>query len=266
MGSISDYLEDTWLDHILGTAGYTRETTLYVGLSTADPTDDASGMAEPSGNNYAREALTDASWTTASSRATNYNAVITFNTASGSWGTISHYFICTHLSNTNWGTDVELIAHGSLNTPKAVTSGNTPSIAAAEIDVSLTAGAIATYLANEMLDHTFKNSSYSAPTIYAVLSTANPGDTFAGLSEPSNNYSRVAHSAWDAASGGASENTGTIQFPTPSGTWGLITYGGLMDNSAGGNGLFYGTATPNQTVGSADDVEYPDGAFDISIS
>lgn len=266
MGSLSDYAEDAWLDHVLGTSVYTREANLYVLLSTADPLDDASGIAEPSGNGYARLILTDANWTTAAARSINYNALLTFAQASGAWGTISHYGICTHLTNSTFGTDVELIAHGSLNTSKAVVDGNTPSIAAAEIVVSLNAGDISTYLANEMLDHTFLDAAYTPPTIYVCLSTASIGDDFAGLTEPANNYARPTHAAWDAAAAGASENTGVIQFATPNGTWGLITYAGLMDAVTSGNGLFWETATPNQTPGSGDDVEFADGEFDISLS
>lgn len=268
MGNISNYLENKWLDHILKVASYTRETTLYVGLSTADPLDDASGISEPAGGAYARLALTDANWTAAAARATNYNALLTFVQATGAWGTITHWFICTHLSNTTWGTNVELIAHGSLTTPKSVVSGNTPSIAAGEIEISVNSGAMSNFLAHEMLDHTFLNSAYTPPTnIYAALSTANPTDAFTGLTEPSgNNYARVAHNSWDAAVAGASENTGVIQFATPSGSWGLITYGALLDAITGGNGLLYATATPNQTPDSGDDVEYPDGTWDVTLA
>jgi hypothetical protein len=270
MGSISDFLEDAWLDHVLKTATYTRGTTLYVGLSIADPLDDASGMSEPVGNNYAREALTDASWVAAAARSTNYNALITFNQASGSWGTISHYFICNHLSNTNWGTDVDLIAHGSLNVSKAVVNGNTPSIAAAEIVISLNAGGITTYLANEMLDHTFRDESLAVPTnVCIALCTADPGDGATGdnITEPAgNNYSRCTHNAWDTAAAGASENTGVAQFAVPSGSWGLITHVCLCDAATSGNALFHGTATPNQTPDNGDDVEYADGDLDISIT
>jgi len=268
MGTISNYLENKWLDHILKTAAYTREATLYIGYSQADPTDDASGVTEPSpANGYARQALTDANWTAAASRATNYNAQISFPQATGSQGTITHWFICTHLSNTNFGTDVELIAHGSLSTQKSIVSGNTPTIAAGEVEVSINSGGMSNYLAHEMLDHTFLDSSFAQPTnIYAGLSTANPGDDFSGLAEPGgSNYARVQHNSWDAAAGGASENTGTIQFPTPSGSWGLIAYGALFDASSGGNGLLYATATPNQTPSNGDDVEYPDGTWDVTL-
>ena len=40
MGSLSDYVENKILDHCMKTSAYTPATHLYVGLSTANPTDD----------------------------------------------------------------------------------------------------------------------------------------------------------------------------------------------------------------------------------
>lgn len=270
MGSISDHLEDTWLDHILGTTTYTPETNLYIGLSTADPLDDASGIAEPSGNGYARKVHN--SWNAAATRAIDNNGVITFAAATGAWGTISHYFICNHLSNTTFGTDVELLAHGSLSTSKSVVDGNTPSIADTEISVSLNAGAFSDLLVVEMLDHTFGNGSYTSPTISVGLSTSTPADAGTGVTEPSgNNYARVTVGTWDASSGGASANTSDINFNTPSGSWGLITYAVIGDhatNTTWGtdvNLLMYGTVT-NQTPDDGDTVKFPAGDFDITLT
>ena len=96
MGSISNYLENELLDHILGTGAYTKPT-VYVGLSTADPTDDASGNAEPSGNAYARVA--HSAWDAATSRATENTGTCTFPQATGSWGTITHW-TTSHRCNT----------------------------------------------------------------------------------------------------------------------------------------------------------------------
>ena len=57
MGSISDFLEEELLDHIFN-AAYAPPGTVYLGLSTADPGDDAAGLAEPVGGGYGRIAIT----------------------------------------------------------------------------------------------------------------------------------------------------------------------------------------------------------------
>jgi len=258
-GSISDYLENELLDHVFGNGAYSVPTHIYIALSTADPTDDASGLAEPSGNNYARKAHD--TWNTAASRALTNDGAITFNQASGSWGEITHYAIFDAL------TDGNMLAHGALSTSKTVVSGNTPSIADEEIEISFTSGGISTHLANELLDHVFKVGSYSPPTIYIALSTANPGDDASGKSEPSGNgYAREACSGWDAAASGATENTAAITFDTPSGSWGEITHVAIMDALTNGNMLFYGTATPNQTPDNGDTVQYAAGDLDVSMT
>ena len=260
MGSISDYLENELLDHVMGVGAYTPPSTVYIGLSTADPTDDASGLAEPSGNNYARESL---SFNAAASRKVENASQITFNQASGAWGTITHYALFDALSGGN------MLAHGSLSTPKEVVSGNTPSIAAQEVDVEFSSGEISNYLALALLDFAFRNVSYSQPTIYAGLATANLADDTTGstVTEVSgNNYSRKAHSAWSAASGGATDNTGAVTFDTPSGSWGTVTAAFLADAASAGNILFYENTITEQEPGNGDTVQFPDGDLDISIS
>jgi len=261
MGSISNFLEDELLDHVMGVGAYTVPTNICIGLSTADPLDDASGLAEPSGNGYARVTLN--TWNTAASRAITNNGVITFPTATGAWGTITHWAIFDAATSGN------MLAHGSLSASKAVVSGNTPSIASAAISVSFSTGGITTFLANELLDHVFKVGSYTPPTIYVALCTVAPDDASTGsnITEPSgNNYARKAHSAWDAASAGHTENTGAISFNNPSGSWGTITHCCICDAATVGNALWYGTATPNQAPTSGDTVSYPDGALDITLT
>ena len=53
MGSFTDHWENEILDHLFGKGSYTPPT-IHVGLSTADPGDDGTGLSEPSGNGYGR--------------------------------------------------------------------------------------------------------------------------------------------------------------------------------------------------------------------
>jgi len=271
MGSISDFWENEMLDHVLGVGAYTAPT-IYVGLSTADPLDDASGIAEPSGNNYARVA--HASWDAAAARKTSNTGTVTFNTASGPWGTITHWFLCDHASNTTWGTNVNLLAHGSLAASKSVVSGNTPSFADDELDVSFSAsgsgGGWCDLLCNEMLDHVFGVGSYTAPTLYVGLSTGTPLDDGTGAVEPSGNgYARQAVGACSASSGGTSDNDAQILFDTPSGSWGTITHAVVtnhISNAFGNTVNLMWVDVTDQAVGSGDTVDFAAGALDFSLS
>lgn len=128
--SFSDYSENKVLDHLFGKLAFAMPT-VYVALSTADPLDDASGIAEPVGNSYARVATSAADWNSASGGAIDNAAAITFNTATGSWGIITHTATYDSTSGGN------MLAHGELDSPQAVGSGETIKFAAGELDVTL---------------------------------------------------------------------------------------------------------------------------------
>ena len=129
-GSFGDYAENKILDHITGKTSFTKPTA-YVALSTADPTDDGSGIAEPSGNGYARVATDAADWNAASGGATSNAADISFPTATGSWGEISHFAIFDAASGGN------MLAHGDLDSPQTISTDQIARFAAGELDITL---------------------------------------------------------------------------------------------------------------------------------
>ena len=130
MGSFADYWENEILDHLFGKGSY-MPPVIYVGLSTTDPTDDASGLAEPSGNSYARVATSGADWNTASGGTIDNANDISFPQASGSWGTLTHFALFDAASGGN------MLAHGALSISKTISSGDTAKFSAGDLDVSL---------------------------------------------------------------------------------------------------------------------------------
>lgn len=260
MGTISDFLENELVDHIFGNGAYTPPTTVYVGLSTADPTDSGSGLSEPVGNGYARVAI---SFDAAASRLLNQTSEISFPKATGSWGTITHYTLHDALTSGN------LMGSSALTASKTIVSGKTPKIPAGTIDVSITSGAASDYLANTLLDFAFRNQSFSVPTLYVgwaetAIADATTGST---VDEPEmTGYARVAHSAWTTASGGATTNTGVINFGQWTGTGETMEANFIADSgtTGAGNILVYDN-TPSFSVDSGDYVEIPDGDADVSI-
>ena len=125
--SFADFLEGELLDHLFNIGAYSAPT-MYVGLSTADPTDDASGLAEPSGNGYVRIAC--AAWSRSGNEIDNDSAV-TFAEASGSWGEITHAGLFDAESSGN------LLLSFALDTPRTITSGITPRFSAGELNITL---------------------------------------------------------------------------------------------------------------------------------
>jgi hypothetical protein len=129
-------------------------------------------------------------------------------------------------------------------------------------------GSFADHWENEILDHLFGKGSYTPPTIHVGLSTADPGDSGTGLSEPSGDgYARVSTAAadWNSASGGSLDNANVIEFPQATGSWGTITHFALFDASTGGNMLAHGSLTQSKMIASGDTARFAAGDLDVSL-
>lgn len=105
----------------------TAPEVVYIALSTEDPLDDASGIAEPNGNGYARVAHSE--WLETELAMWNDGKIV-FPLATGDWGVITHYAIY------NESIDGEMLACGRVVRSKTVSNGYTCSIASGAIRLS----------------------------------------------------------------------------------------------------------------------------------
>ena len=108
------------------------------------------------------------------------------------------------------------------------------------------------YLENRVLDHITGRSSFTMPTAWVALFTANPTDAGGGTETTYGSYARVATSAgtWGAASGGSITNSGAaITFPACTSGTATITGFGAYDASSAGNLLWYGTCSLSVSSG-----------------
>lgn len=121
------------------------------------------------------------------------------------------------------------------------------------------------FLELEVLDHVFRNSAYTAPSnIYVALFTAAPNDAGGGTEVSGNGYARQVM-AFSAASSGSISNSGSVEFPTATGSQGTISHMGLFDASSSGNLLAYGALTASKTVGSGDVFRFNASSVTISL-
>jgi len=261
MGSLSNYSENKILDHILKVASFTAPSYVYMALSTADPTEDGSGIAEPSGFGYVRVSVPY--WSAASARATQNVELITFPEARGSWGIITHFALYDAIITGN------MLAYGALTDPITVGNSDSISFGAGMVDIVAPAAGLSNAYANKILDHLFMVTSLSVPgNIFVALATAaildsDDGDT---ISEPADGYARLAHNVWDAAASGASENTGEITFAASSGDWDETPYFALLDAGTSGDVILHGTLDAAITVSSGDVAHWNAGALDITLT
>lgn len=280
MGSLSNYSENALLNHIFGTA-YSRPATVYLALCTADPGEAATGasMSEvANANNYARKAIT---FGAASSRRITQSGGVTFDTASGAWGTVTHWAIVDSI--TYGGGNV--LAYGAFSASFAPVNGNAPVIATASAYVEISASSgegMTTQLVNWLLDMMFRNQAYAQPATYAALLDAQGADadttlTTAGKEVAGTGYARIlvnkaggASPAWNAVASGATDNANAITFPTVgAGNWSAVVGMAIVDGGTlnAGNVLFFDNdQVTDQTPIAGDAVDFLAGALDVSLS
>jgi len=131
MGALSDAGANATLDAMLGTSHATTwPATVYVGLSTTDP---GVSVTEPTGGAYARVAVTNNStnFPAAVSRQKSNAATITFPTATGAWGTLTHLVLFTAATG---GT---LLASDALSASQSVLAGDVVVVPVAGLVVSM---------------------------------------------------------------------------------------------------------------------------------
>ena len=127
MAEFSNFLENALINATLRATTYTSPATVYVSLYTTDPTDADSGT-EVSGGSYARTAVT---FGAPSNGVSTNSADVTFPTATGSWGTVTHIGIHDALTSGN------LLFHTPLDTSKTIDSGDIFKITTGNLSVTL---------------------------------------------------------------------------------------------------------------------------------
>lgn len=127
MAAMSNYLENALINATLRNTSYTSPATAYVALFTTDPTDAGTGT-EVTGGSYARQAAT---FTSPSNGSSTLAADVTFPTATGNWGTVTHFGIYDASTTGN------LLYHGALNNSKNIQTGDILRIQVNNLTVTL---------------------------------------------------------------------------------------------------------------------------------
>ena len=132
--------------------------------------------------------------------------------------------------------------------------------------------AMSTYLENALVNHVLRNTAYTTPgtTVYVgLIKYYDAAVVEAGtLTEEASggSYARVQVTAWDAASNGATQNTGAITFPTATGDWGGISGVIIADHATAGNVLLHGSLTSARDVKNGDVFKFNAGDLDITFA
>lgn len=127
MAAMSNYLENALINATLRNTSYTSPASVFVALFTTDPTDAGTGT-EVSGGSYARQSAT---FTSPSNGSSTLAADVTFPTATGNWGTVTHFGIYDASTAGN------LLYHGALNNSKNIQTGDILRIQVNNLTVTL---------------------------------------------------------------------------------------------------------------------------------
>lgn len=117
VNAMSDYLEEKIAKHVLRGVSYPSPATLYLALfkapATAASLEAGDITSEISGGGYARQVVVFNNPTNPGGISTN-NGVVTFPTATASWGTVTHFALMDAATGGN------VLIYGELDLAKAI--------------------------------------------------------------------------------------------------------------------------------------------------
>ena len=127
------------------------------------------------------------------------------------------------------------------------------------------------FLEIEILDHLLGNQAYTSPaTVWIALYTTTPSDDGGGVEVVSGAYARAAvvnnTTNWPVASSASitKYNAVSIGFVQATASWGTVSGFAILDASAAGNILYFGTLSTARAIEIGDTAQF--ASRDIVIS
>lgn len=125
-----------------------------------------------------------------------------------------------------------------------------------------------TNLSNAMINLVLRNVAYSPSTanVFVALFTGAVDGAFTNeVSTSGTNYSRK-QVTFSAASSGSTANSAEVDFGVATGNYGNVQNFALVDNSTGGNILYFDALTVAQTISTGNQPKFAIGAITVSES
>ena len=141
MGGFTDFLESGVLARTFGRKNFSYQdpsTHYYIGLATGTINESFSNLStvEVAGGSYARvqykNDTSTSGWLSPSNGNVVNRGIITFPTATASWGTVTDYFIARHITAVTG-----IVVIGTLSASKNISTGNVASFPSGEISIHL---------------------------------------------------------------------------------------------------------------------------------
>ena len=130
---------------------------------------------------------------------------------------------------------------------------------------------LSSYAERKILDHLFKNTSYTSPNAYIALFTNDPTDSASGTEVSGNGYARVQidtvmSTATTGSDNSSITNGSNITFAAASGgAFGTITHIGIFDALTTGNLIAHGELAASKVISDGDTFQIQTGNLTITI-
>jgi len=131
--------------------------------------------------------------------------------------------------------------------------------------------ALSTYAERKLLDHVFKNTSFTSPQAHIGLFTSDPTDSASGTEVSGNGYARIRidnkmSSATASSDNSQITNSSVITFAAADGgAFGTITHIGIFDASSSGNLLAHGALAASKVISDGDTFQINASGLVITI-
>jgi hypothetical protein len=117
---------------------------------------------------------------------------------------------------------------------------------------------------NLLLNWVLTTGSVTRPTAWYVgLFTDDPTDADTGTEVSGGSYARTAVTF--SVTGNAATNTGGVEFPAATASWGTVSHIAVYDASTGGNMIFHSALTTAKTITDGDVFRIPTGDLDFTL-
>lgn len=117
-----------------------------------------------------------------------------------------------------------------------------------------------------VLNYVFTTTSVTRPTAwYLALFTSNPAEDGSGTEVSTSGTAYARQSATFTVSGNTASNSGAIEFPTATASYGTVSHVGIYTASTGGDLIAYAALSTSKAIDTGDVFRVPDGDLDVTL-
>jgi len=117
-----------------------------------------------------------------------------------------------------------------------------------------------------VLNYVFTTTSVTRPTAwYLALFTSNPAEDASGTEVSTSGTAYARQTAAFTVSGNLATNSGAIEFPTATASYGTVTHVGVFTASTSGTLIAYAALSTSKAIDTGDVFRVPAGDLDITL-